>query len=258
MGIAERHLSGSLALRQRGPNDPSGVRHGRRTPTRIGNMKVSSQVRRAWLLVPCRLPSVAVRGRRKSSAPTTRDNGSDATGDGRVVANERTMARADPRITHLVAPCVTDSLRVRVVWDPHAPAHVFSPFAGRVERVAAPVGLRVKAGGDVRAGTAAPSCGGAQADADRAKGDISILSHCCRAVEVRAECAKPRRRVAAGTSHGRAGRCRMAARRFAGLARCIASCDAELAHFWSGDAPISPDREIARDSIPRRAHLHET
>ncbi|MDQ2668351.1 MAG: efflux RND transporter periplasmic adaptor subunit [Gemmatimonadota bacterium] len=142
-------------------------------------MLSSSRARRALLLASLSFLSVAMGGCRKSSAATTAENGPDAATDVRVVGNELTLPPADPRIAHLVTvpavPSVTDSLRIpgRVVWDDDATVRVFSPFAGRVERVVAQVGQRVNAG-DVLAWIAAPDYGQAQADAHRATTDLAL------------------------------------------------------------------------------------
>lgn len=142
-------------------------------------MKSSLLARRALTLATFSLLSIATRGCRKSSAATPDDGVPETVDVVRVVGNEITLPPTDPRITHLVtvsvAPAVTDSLRVpgRVVWDDDATVRVFSPFAGRVERVVANVGQRVKKG-DVLAWIASPDYGQAQADARRAATDLAL------------------------------------------------------------------------------------
>ena len=142
-------------------------------------MKSSLLARRALALGSLTLLSLAIRGCRRSSAATPDESNSATAADPRIVGNELTLPPTDPRITHLVtvpvAPSVTDSLRVpgRVVWDDDATVRVFSPFAGRVERVVANVGERVKRG-DVLAWIASPDFGQAQADARRAATDLAL------------------------------------------------------------------------------------
>jgi RND family efflux transporter, MFP subunit len=142
-------------------------------------MKSSPRARQALLTAVLSLLSVATHGCRKSSAATTADEAPDASAGVRVVGNELTMPPADPRFAQLVTasaePSVTDSLSVpgRVVWDDDATVRVFSPFAGRVERVVANVGQHVNKG-DVLAWVAAPDYGQAQADAHRAATDIAL------------------------------------------------------------------------------------
>jgi len=73
-----------------------------------------------------------------------------------------------------VRPQATDSLRLpgRVVWNEDATVRVFSPFAGRVVRVIADVGRRVRKG-DTLALISSPDFGQAQADARRAAADLA-------------------------------------------------------------------------------------
>ena len=142
-------------------------------------MTSSTLVRRALVFAALSILSIAVRGCRKSAAATANDKDEPSAGDVRVVGNELTMPPTDPRMRQLVtiaaAPSLTDSLRVpgRVVWDDDATVRVFSPLAGRVERVVATVGQQVKAG-DVLAWIAAPEYGQAQADAHRATTDLTL------------------------------------------------------------------------------------
>ena len=142
-------------------------------------MKSSSRARRALLLATLSLLAVSTGGCRKSSAATADDSSAEAPDVVRVAGNELTLPPADPRVAHLATTpaqqSVTDSLRVpgRVVWDDDATVRVFSPFAGRVERVVANVGQRVKKG-DVLAWIAAPDYGQAQADARRAATDLAL------------------------------------------------------------------------------------
>jgi cobalt-zinc-cadmium efflux system membrane fusion protein len=73
-----------------------------------------------------------------------------------------------------VRPEAPDSLRLpgRVVWNEDATVRVFSPFAGRVVRVVADVGRRVRKG-DTLALISSPDFGQAQADARRAAADLA-------------------------------------------------------------------------------------
>ena len=116
---------------------------------------------------------------RRSAAATAEDGSSTAAAEVHVAGNELTLPPSDARVMHLVtvavAPSIADSLQVpgRVVWDDDATVRVFSPFAGRVERVVATVGQHVHVG-DVLAWIAAPDYGQAQADAHRAGTDVAL------------------------------------------------------------------------------------
>lgn len=64
------------------------------------------------------------------------------------------------------------TLRGRLVWDEERTVRVFTPFAGRVGRIASQVGDRVTAG-QVLAELASPEFGSAQSDARRAAADVA-------------------------------------------------------------------------------------
>ena len=116
---------------------------------------------------------------RKSVAANTDDAGPSAAAAARVVGNELILLPTDPQLSRLAtvsaAPVVLDSLDIpgRVAWDEDATVRVFSPFAGRVVRVIATVGQRIRAG-DTLALIASPDYGQAQADARRAATDLAL------------------------------------------------------------------------------------
>ena len=124
------------------------------------------------------MAALGLGGCRKSAAATAGDATADDAGP-RVVGDHLVLSRGDPRIATLetVLPTAAgeDSLRVpgRVVWDEDVTVRVFSPFAGRVIRVTANVGERVRAE-DTLALIASPDFGQAQADARRAATDLAL------------------------------------------------------------------------------------
>lgn len=65
------------------------------------------------------------------------------------------------------------TLRGRLVWDEEHTVRVFTPFAGRVGRIASQVGDRVSAG-QVLAELASAEFGSAQTDARRAAADVAL------------------------------------------------------------------------------------
>src|SRR5262249_57565097 len=105
--------------------------------------------------------------------------GGDFRADSLHVALPATSPQLKSLTIAAVRPQATDSLRLpgRVVWNEDATVRVFSPFAGRVVRVVADVGRRVRAG-DTLALISSPDFGRAQADARRA---AAPLAHPARA-----------------------------------------------------------------------------
>jgi cobalt-zinc-cadmium efflux system membrane fusion protein len=110
----------------------------------------------------------------------------DANGDAlptestvRVNGDRLVLAATDPRIatltTAIATPATADSLRVpgRLAWDEDATVRVFSPLTGRVARVIASVGRRVREE-DTLALVASPDFGQAQADLHRAATDLAL------------------------------------------------------------------------------------
>jgi len=134
---------------------------------------------RSLLVAALSVSTITVHGCSKSAAATATDGEAANTVAVRVTGNELTLSPGDPQLAHLAtveaASSRTDSLRVpgRVVWDEDVTVRVFSPFAGRVQRVVAAVGQHV-AVGDVLAWIAAPDYGQAQADARRAATDLAL------------------------------------------------------------------------------------
>ena len=63
----------------------------------------------------------------------------------------------------------------RLAWDEDATVRILPPVAGRIVRLPAKVGMRVKAG-DVLAELSSPDYGQAQADAARAEADLAVAS----------------------------------------------------------------------------------
>lgn len=115
----------------------------------------------------------------RSDAATAGSPASDDDHGARVDGDHLIFKPNDPRIAALSTTVVTvagsDSLRVpgKVMWNEDATVRVFSPFAGRVIRVVATVGQRVRPG-ETLALIASPDFGQAEADARRAATDVAL------------------------------------------------------------------------------------
>jgi cobalt-zinc-cadmium efflux system membrane fusion protein len=90
-----------------------------------------------------------------------------------------TIAENSPQINALsveqARPCENASLRFngRLVWDDDVTVRIFTPFGGRVTKIAAEIGQSVAAG-DTLATIASPDFGQAQADSRKADRDLAL------------------------------------------------------------------------------------
>jgi len=118
-------------------------------------------------------------GCRKSSAAS---HDVEVTADGsspRVDGSVLILKPNDPQIvalsTALAVPAAAESVSVpgRLTWDEDVTVRVFSPFAGRVARVTADIGKRVRPE-QTLALIASPDFGQAQADARRSATDLAL------------------------------------------------------------------------------------
>ncbi len=96
-----------------------------------------------------------------------------------VEGSRLVLAASDPKVAMLASTAAVkaaqDSFRLsgRLVWNEDVTVRVFSPLGGRVVRVFANVGQRVRTG-DTLALIASPDFGQAQADERRARTDFAI------------------------------------------------------------------------------------
>ncbi|MDB6033571.1 MAG: Efflux transporter, family, subunit [Verrucomicrobiales bacterium] len=96
-----------------------------------------------------------------------------------VTGEHVTIAENSPQLTALsveqARPCENASLRLngRLVWDDDVTVRIFTPFGGRVTKIAAEIGQMV-APGDTLATIASPDFGQAQADSRKAESDLAL------------------------------------------------------------------------------------
>jgi len=103
----------------------------------------------------------------------------DAADQASVQGARVTLPPKSPQLAELAtenartAPPSPLRLNGRLAWDENATVRVYSAFGGRVSRIAAEIGQRVRKG-DVLAYIASPDYGQAEADAHRAASDLRL------------------------------------------------------------------------------------
>ncbi|MFI5181975.1 MAG: efflux RND transporter periplasmic adaptor subunit [Thermoanaerobaculia bacterium] len=128
-------------------------------------------MRRAFLLLAVPLLATAACGGRKTASP--------APAAPEVTADTIRFAVDAPQLSSLKteAPSLEElpptPFTGRLAWDEDATVRILPPVAGRIVRLVATVGMRVRSG-DVLAELSSPDYGQAQADAARAAADLAV------------------------------------------------------------------------------------
>lgn len=130
-------------------------------------------MRRSVLLLSVALVVVSACGSRKAPGPVSAAP--------EVTADTIRFAVDAPQLSSLKAeaPSLEElpptPFTGRLAWDEDATVRILPPVAGRIVRLMATVGMRVKAG-DVLAELSSPDYGQAQADAARAAADLAVAA----------------------------------------------------------------------------------
>ncbi len=183
-------------------------------------------MRRAVLLLAVPLLAAAACGGRKTASP--------APAAPEVTADSIRFAVNAPQLSSLKAeaPSVEElpptPFTGRLAWDEDATVRILPPVAGRIVRLVATVGMRVKVG-DVLAELSSPDYGQAQADAARAAADLAVAG-------------QTRERTALLVEKGAAPRKDLeAADADLARARAEARRTEERLRRWTGDVPRAGD-----------------
>ncbi len=151
------------------------------------------------------------------------------------------------------------SLTGRLAWDEDATTRVAPPVAGRIVRLGAPLGARVRAG-DVLAEISSPDFGQAQADAARAATDLAAAERTReRVASLLARGAVPRKDLEAADAdlaraRAEAGRTAERLRRWGGGAPAPGSAPDQLFHLRAPldgtvvERNVNPGQEVRPDS----------